>query len=85
MASAESCVSQIQAVARPPAAKNGKKGVTAAFSVIGIIYPLVAVAGFYVRFAVLASFALPEFCCAVLSRHTSGALTCLLLWVFKES
>jgi hypothetical protein len=41
--------SQIQAVARPPAALNGRKGVTAAFSTIGIIYPLVAVSGFYVR------------------------------------
>ena len=40
---------QIQAVARPPAALNGRKGVTAAFSTIGIIYPLVAVSGFYVR------------------------------------
>ena len=40
---------QIQAVARPPAALNGRKGVTAAFSTIGIMYPLVAVSGFYVR------------------------------------
>jgi hypothetical protein len=40
---------QIQAVARPPAALNGRKGVTAAFSTLGVIYPLVAVAGFYVR------------------------------------
>jgi hypothetical protein len=65
--------SQIQAVARPPAALNGRKGVTAAFSTIGIIYPLVAIAGFYVRACRVAMLLL--FADMRLQMTTSGCLT----------
>lgn len=38
---------QIQSVTKPPAVQNGKKGVTAAFGSAFILYPLVAISGFW--------------------------------------
>jgi hypothetical protein len=38
---------QIQSVTKPPAVQNGKKGVTAAFGSAFILYPLIAISGFW--------------------------------------
>ena len=40
---------QIQSIVKPPAVSNGRRGFTAAFVYMGITYPLICMAGYWVR------------------------------------